>query len=74
MGVMLGADRACPLRIPSGRGSASRSGTKPSATVHGIACLSIRWTPRSRSTSSMQTRLMASPDAPARPVRPMRWM
>ena len=66
-----GRDR---LRIPSGRGSAFRSGTKPSSTVHGIACFSIRWTPRSRSTSSMQTRLIASPVAPARPVRPMRWM
>ena len=35
--------------MPRGRGSVSRSGTKPSATVHGIACLSIRCTPRSRS-------------------------
>ena len=36
-------------------------GTKPSSTVHGMALRSIRWMPRSRSTSSMHTRLMASP-------------
>ena len=73
------AARGAAARPPSGpprsgRGSTFRSGTKPSSTVHGIACRSRRWTPRSRSASSMETRLIASPVAPARPVRPIRWM
>ena len=67
-----GTARIGPPR--SGRGSTFRSGMKPSSTVHGIAFRSSRWTPRSRSVSSMQTRLIASPVAPARPVRPIRWM
>ena len=74
MRVMLGADPGVAGAHRDGRGSASRSGTKPSSTVHGIARLSRRWTPRSRSASSMQTSEIASPVAPARPVRPIRWM
>ena len=45
----------------------------PPSTVHGIAFRKSRWTPRSRSTSSIETRLIASPVNPARPVRPIRW-
>ena len=39
MRVVIATDAGVAARIPSGRGSAERSGTKPSSTVHGMAAL-----------------------------------
>ena len=48
------------------------AGRNDSTTSHGIAFLRRRWIERSAWTSSGATREMASPDLPARPVRPIR--
>ncbi len=62
-----------PRGARSGCASWSRRGVKPSATSHGIAIWSRRWTPRRRSASSIVTRLIASPVAPGatRPADPV---
>ncbi len=77
-GVTSGSRRARP---PVGRAEQERTyaadapaGRNDSTTSHGMARLSRRWMPRSASTSPGETSEIAVPEAPARPVRPMRWM
>ncbi len=63
-------------RLPGQRRYAADApaGRNDSTTSHGIARLRRRWIERSAWTSSGATSEIAVPDAPARPVRPIRWM